>query len=238
MSIVREIYEGFQRGELDRWDAIVSPDVEIYSPGMWGGRGREVLKNFAREFITALSPRIDLVDEFEGGERAFLTFCMHWRHTAPFYGIAPTGRRGTSVETLLLTIRDGKVVRVGVADNTLASRSISGSADSHSSTTSPRNRSCAAWSAEQLPPLVHRLGTSCARPAACATSGTQAFGLRLSLGYRVCFANRRLRRRRCPSSHVGGAAAAAAPPRLRRASPSAASRPPSTSVSRGDPVRT
>jgi SnoaL-like protein len=119
MSIVREIYEGFQRGELNRWDPIVSPDVEIYSPGMWNGRGIEALKTFASEFVTALSPRIDLVDEFDGGERAFLTFCMHWHHVAPFFGIAPTGRRGTSVETLLLTVRGNKVVRFGVADNTL-----------------------------------------------------------------------------------------------------------------------
>ncbi|HYE48569.1 MAG TPA: hypothetical protein VEB20_03190, partial [Azospirillaceae bacterium] len=35
------------------------------------------------------------------------------------FGVAPTGRRGTSVETLLLTISNGKVVRFGVADNTL-----------------------------------------------------------------------------------------------------------------------
>jgi hypothetical protein len=119
MTLVREIYEGFQRGELDRWDAIVAEDVAIYSPGMWGGRGRDTLKRFATEFITALSPRIDLVDEFDGGDRAFLTFCMHWHHVAPFFGVAPTGRRGTSVETLLLTIVDGRVVRFGIADNTL-----------------------------------------------------------------------------------------------------------------------
>src|SRR5262249_3495403 len=115
MTITREIYEGFQRGELDRWDAVVAPDVEIYSPGMWGGRGITALKSFAAEFIKALAPRTDLVDEFDGGSRAFLTFCMHWHHTAPFYGIAPTGRRGTSVETLLLTVADGKAVRVGIA---------------------------------------------------------------------------------------------------------------------------
>jgi hypothetical protein len=119
MTIVRDIYEGFQRAELDRWDAVIAPDVEIYSPGMWGGRGIAALKGFAGEFIKALSPRIDLVDEFDGGSRAFLTFCMYWHHTAPFFGIAPTGRRGTSVETLLLSVQDGKAVRVGIADNTL-----------------------------------------------------------------------------------------------------------------------
>ena len=34
-------------------------------------------------------------------------------------GLAPTGREGTSVETLLLTIRAGRIVRIDVADNTL-----------------------------------------------------------------------------------------------------------------------
>jgi hypothetical protein len=119
MTITRELYEAFQCGELDRWNRIIDADVEIFSPGMWGERGLEKLKTFANEFLTALSPRIDLVDEFDGGHRAFVTFCMHWRHVAPFFGIAPTGRQGTSIETLLLTIGDGRIVRLGVADNTL-----------------------------------------------------------------------------------------------------------------------
>ena len=118
-SLVREIYEGFQRAELDRWDAVIAPEVEIYSPGMWGGRGLTTLKAFASEFLSALAPRIDLVDEFDGGARAFLTFCMHWRHVGSFYGIAPTGRAGTSVETLLLSVREGRVQRLDIADNTL-----------------------------------------------------------------------------------------------------------------------
>jgi hypothetical protein len=38
---------------------------------------------------------------------------------ATFFGVAPTGREGTSVETMLLTVREGLVTRIDVADNTL-----------------------------------------------------------------------------------------------------------------------
>lgn len=36
-----------------------------------------------------------------------------------FMGLAPTGREGTSVETMLLTFREHKVTRIDVADNTV-----------------------------------------------------------------------------------------------------------------------
>jgi hypothetical protein len=35
------------------------------------------------------------------------------------FGLKPTGREGTSVETMLLTVRNGKVTRIDVGDNSL-----------------------------------------------------------------------------------------------------------------------
>jgi hypothetical protein len=123
MTLTRDLYEAFQRAELDGWDAIISDDVAINSPAGYGMRGRKVLKDWARNF-TDLAYRIDLVDEHlavdgNGSGRGFITFTLHWKHTKDFLGLAPTGREGTSVETLLLTIERGQVVRIDVADNTL-----------------------------------------------------------------------------------------------------------------------
>lgn len=123
-SITREIYEGFQRGEFQRWDAVIDPDVELLSGGNWGGRGIDLLKTWGGEFVKSLKPRIDLVDEHEaidanGNGRAFITVNLNWKHAEPFFDLKPTGREGTSVETFIFTIRNGKVVRFGVADNTL-----------------------------------------------------------------------------------------------------------------------
>lgn len=112
MSITREIYEGFQRAEFHRWDAIVAPDVILDSPPLRESvKGIDALKNWAGEFIKAFNPRIDLVDEFEGdGDRAFLTVTLNWKHVQPFFDIQPTGREGTSIEAIILTIKEGKVV--------------------------------------------------------------------------------------------------------------------------------
>lgn len=123
-KLTREIYEGFQRAEFHRWDGLFAPEVETNSPAAWGVRGYDALKGWASEFVTALRPRIDLTDEHEaidadGDGRAFVTFNLNWKHVGPFFGLKPTGREGTSVETLLLTVKGGKVVRVDVADNTL-----------------------------------------------------------------------------------------------------------------------
>jgi hypothetical protein len=121
-TLTREIYEAFQRVEFDRWDGVMAEDVAINSSAAYGMSGMQVLKDWAANF-TDLAYRIDLVDEHlalddTGTGRGFITFCLYWKHTKDFLGMAPTGREGTSVETMLLTIEDNKVTRIDVAGNT------------------------------------------------------------------------------------------------------------------------
>jgi hypothetical protein len=122
-TLTRELYEGFQRVQYDRWDAIIADDVLLNSPAGRDVRGLKVLKDFAVQF-TDLGYRIDLIDEHlaidqQGSGRGFITFMLNWKHTKNFGGLVPTGREGTSVETMLLTIRRHKIIRIDVADNTL-----------------------------------------------------------------------------------------------------------------------
>ena len=124
-TVVREVYEAFQRGELNRWDAIIAEDVVTNSSAQFGGPGRDALKAWAGEFLSAFAPRIDLVDEIvaidgRGDGRGVVTINLNWKHVRPFFGqLQPTGRTGTSIENLILTVRAGKVVRIEVADTTL-----------------------------------------------------------------------------------------------------------------------
>jgi ketosteroid isomerase-like protein len=123
-TITRQIYDSFQRGQLDRWDTLLAEDVVINSPARFGTKGRAAAKGWANEFLTAFAPRIDLVDEINavdnaGNGRAVMTFNLNWKHVKPFFGVQPTGRVGTSVENLIMTVRNGKVTRMEVADTTL-----------------------------------------------------------------------------------------------------------------------
>jgi hypothetical protein len=121
-KLTHEIYDAFQRAQLDRWDAVFADDVEINSPAGYGMSSLRLLKEWAANF-TDLGYRIDLVDEHlaldenEDG-RGFITFCLHWKHAKVFLGLAPTGREGTSVETMILTVRGHLVTRIDVASNT------------------------------------------------------------------------------------------------------------------------
>jgi hypothetical protein len=122
--ITKELYDAFQRLELDRWDSIVSKDVRINSPAGRDLRGIEILKSWAKEFGGGFAYQIDLVDEHlalddRGNGRGFITFNLHWKHAKEVFGLKPTGRGGTSIETMLLTIRNGKVTQIDVADNSL-----------------------------------------------------------------------------------------------------------------------
>jgi hypothetical protein len=123
-TLTRELYDAFQRVELNRWDTIIAEDVDLNSPAGWGMQGLQTLKTWAEAFAGGLARRIDLNDEHlaldaDGNGRGFITFTLNWKHTKEFFGVKPTGREGTSVETLLLTIRAHKIVRIDVADNTL-----------------------------------------------------------------------------------------------------------------------
>jgi SnoaL-like domain len=85
MTITREWYDAFQRGEFDRWDAIMAEDVLINSTAIQGLRGLEEFKEYGVGFLQ-LGKRIDLVDEHlalddQGTGRGFVTFCLHWSHT-------------------------------------------------------------------------------------------------------------------------------------------------------------
>jgi hypothetical protein len=122
MTVTEVVYDAFQRAAFDGWNDVISDDVEINSPAGYGMRGLQVLKDWAQNFVE-LAWRIDLVDEHlaldetQSG-RGFITFLLHWKHTREFLGMPPTGREGTSVETMLLTIVNGVVTRIDVASNT------------------------------------------------------------------------------------------------------------------------
>jgi hypothetical protein len=118
----RVFYEGFQRAEFERWDGVIAEDVTINSPAGYGMTGLTVLKDWAANFAR-LGYRIDLVDEHlaldnAGNGRGFVTCLLHWKHVADFLGLAPTGREGTSIETMIFTIDNGVITRIDVASNT------------------------------------------------------------------------------------------------------------------------
>ncbi len=123
--IVLEVYEAFQTGELDRWDAVIDRDVVTNSSASFGNVGIDRLKTWANEFLVAFAPRIDLVDyinaiDESGNGRAVATVNLNWQHVEPFFDVLqPTGRTGTSIENLIMTVNNGKVTRIEVADTTL-----------------------------------------------------------------------------------------------------------------------
>lgn len=119
-NIALEIYHGLVQNDFDRWDAVVHPDVKANSPAGRDIGGLENLKKWQQAFTDAFSLRVDLVDHFVSGDRGLMTVTLHWTHDrGPIGGIAPTGKSGTSIESFLFRIKDGKVVEWNVADQSL-----------------------------------------------------------------------------------------------------------------------
>ncbi|XOV78693.1 MAG: ester cyclase [Aestuariibacter sp.] len=123
-TLTRQVYQAFQTGNLSDWDQVIDKNVVTNSSAMFGVQGLDALKGWANAFLVSFAPRVDLVDEINavdkhGNGRAVMTFNLHWQHVEPFFGISPSGRKGTSVENLIMTVKNGKVVRIEVADTTM-----------------------------------------------------------------------------------------------------------------------
>lgn len=123
--IIKELYQAYQTGELTRLDPILHQDVLINSPTGFGNKGIGALKGWTNEFLVAFAPRIDLVDyinavDQQGNGRAVATLNLHWKHVKPFFNVVqPTGRTGTAVINMILTVKGNKITRIDVADTTL-----------------------------------------------------------------------------------------------------------------------
>jgi len=118
--IGRLIYKGFNERNLDLWDEVIATDVEVRSTvGTMPIIGLEALKNWAAQFQSGFQPRLDLVDEIYGVNRATIAVNLNWKHDKQFFHLEPTGRIGTSIEYFILWITDGKVTRFWVADHTM-----------------------------------------------------------------------------------------------------------------------
>ncbi|MEM8718857.1 MAG: ester cyclase [Cyanobacteria bacterium P01_G01_bin.39] len=119
-SIGRQIYKGFNERNLDLWDEVIAPDVEVRSTvGTMPMIGREALKNWAAQFQSGFKPRLDLVDEIYGVNRATIAVNLNWKHDQEFFGLEPTGRIGTSIEYFIFWIINGQITRFWVADHTM-----------------------------------------------------------------------------------------------------------------------
>ncbi len=118
--IARQIYKGFNKRNLDLWDEVVATDVEVRSSvGSMPMIGLEALKNWAAQFQSGFQPRLDLVDEIYGVNRATIAINLNWKHDKQFFHLEPTGRIGTSIEYFILWITDAKVTRFWIADHTM-----------------------------------------------------------------------------------------------------------------------
>ncbi len=123
-SVVRRVYEPFQSGRLEAWDGVIAEDIRMNSSAQFGVVGLKAVKQWAAAFLSAFAPRIDLVDEIlaldrHGNGRAVATVNLNWVHVGDFFGLSPTGRSGTSMENLIMTVRNSLVTRIEVADTTL-----------------------------------------------------------------------------------------------------------------------
>ena len=122
-TLGRRFVRAFDARDLGAFDALFTPDTEVYTPLAWPVTGLEAVKAFVDEFHAA-NPglRVRLHDEFESaaGTRVCWRIRLHFHNTMPFFGNPPTGEVGVMPETHAITLREGRIARLVVGDNGFA----------------------------------------------------------------------------------------------------------------------
>jgi hypothetical protein len=122
-TLGRRFVRAFGARDLAAVEGVYDPDVELFTPLGWPLRGRDRVLDFVAAFHAA-NPgmRVALHDEFASadGARRCWRIRLHFHNTAPFYGNPPTGDEGEMPETHALWVRDGRIVRQVVGDNSFA----------------------------------------------------------------------------------------------------------------------
>jgi ketosteroid isomerase-like protein len=119
-TIGQRFLAAFGRRDLEAMKACLDEEVVLYTPLTWGAKGVQAFLDYTEEFHRGFPGlRVALHDEFYAadGHRGAWRMVVHYENTGPFFGNAPTGDRGTQVETHTVTIQDGRIVEYWVGDN-------------------------------------------------------------------------------------------------------------------------
>lgn len=102
------------RADMAAADATLDPDVRAFTGLKPDGpiEGLEAYKAVIADFVAAFpaeSP-VEIIDQFEAGDRVVTRFHSRQRHSRDFFGIPATDRVILFDETHVARIRDGRIV--------------------------------------------------------------------------------------------------------------------------------
>jgi hypothetical protein len=123
-ALTRALLYAFQNAAVASWEAIAAEDVLINTPAGFAIRGRPALTSWSITLARALGFAIDLVDEHlaldqEGNGRGFVTLKLRWKPNLEFIQAPDRNSGWESSESLLLTIKEYRFIRIYVAGDTL-----------------------------------------------------------------------------------------------------------------------
>lgn len=110
-EVARQVIEQiFVRGEDAAIDELIAPDFQPHTFGPMPP-GREGLREGMRRAHAGVSdPEFTIHDLIAENDRVAVRLTTSARHTGPFMGLQPTGRRYSIDEIHIFRIRDGKVL--------------------------------------------------------------------------------------------------------------------------------
>lgn len=113
-TLARSLFDAFAKGDLDGWQAVLSPEFTWSYPGVADGRSIAAARAYNEPFNAAFADWVTEVHSAAiSGETVFLRMTVHATHAAPLVlpqgTVPPSGKRGSVPCVLVAEIRDGLI---------------------------------------------------------------------------------------------------------------------------------
>ena len=106
MAAVRACFEEGSKGNFDAFDDLVTPDYVVHPEE---ARGPEGLKAMVEGYVSALSPRVRIDQQFTAGDLVATRYTITGTHDGDLMGIPPTGRDVEFTGITISRCENGKI---------------------------------------------------------------------------------------------------------------------------------
>jgi steroid delta-isomerase-like uncharacterized protein len=125
MAIIRKAHADLQRGDIESYKAVISPDYvrhcQAMPPDLQEIHGREKFFGFIEEFLAAVpSYRDSLSNMIADGDRVAYISTMTGTQTGPLGDLPASGKSFTLVSIIIQRLEDGKVAETWISWDNVA----------------------------------------------------------------------------------------------------------------------
>jgi len=119
-TVVRQLFDAVNAGDLDRMLSLVGEDISVHTPIPGVEPGREGFRQFMSVYLSAFpEQRVELHELVAEGDLVLARHTHHVRHGGEFAGMPPSGKQAIVHGLELYRLNNGQIIEMWHHDDLL-----------------------------------------------------------------------------------------------------------------------